>query len=719
MSPDPPPPALAAIGELVCDHLFVGTDSRRYIGSLAGGPAFNSLAEVATAGLPAFAFAAFGDDPLGHFLRQDLVARGIDVVGARPNGGLTKAVFETVRREPGQLFEETDSRFTSTCLVCGQRPPESGLARWRRHPDPNAMRDAGIGGLFFDRLTTERLQLAGEARQLGIGSALRLARIGQLRYQPATRTVAELGSFDLVLLRADVALSLQRRLDLAGPGELARLAGSRLLAISHVRGGLTVLQGDDEHNVPLPDSLLIRDEAGADDVLLAHLMLAQLTHLEPGDRSTFGSLLEQAIARATEALRYLGARGHLPVDAAPPAALREREGATLQELRSEVSLLPSCHFCLQPIGAVVARNPRAARRPGAAHNVSWLQRRMLHATERKQAIQRVRSLLQLGGTCFVVGSGGSYPVASFVSLALDHHSEAFARPIRPFDYIRLGKPSDSVVVISYSGATPDCEEVIRAARRLGVRRIALLTAATDPPLAQLLDPSVDSLISYGNPEAGGVTERGFISIAGTVAPAALWTAAVSPREEIVALARDLERVVESDTKSAERLARAIESEVPIAFFGGGLAWPALHDIESKFVEGDLGEFQVHEAKDFSHGRFISVLAPERTRRMAVLFGIGPPSDYEVLLQNTLRDSGGEEFLPVGLFTERPGLPGALEMLVRVQHFTEHCAQRLGRDISRPDWIPPAGLELYRWSGGLAEGLEDGDHWGTAQLGLMP
>jgi hypothetical protein len=208
------------------------------------------------------------------------------------------------------------------------------------------------------------------------------------------------------------------------------------------------------------------------------------------------------------------------------------------------------------------------------------------------------------------------------------------------------------------------------------------------------------VISYGHPDAAGNTERGFVSIAGTVSPAALWTAAVSPRSEIVELARDLPTAVAEDLKAAERLAAAIEAEAPVAVFGGGLAWPAMHDMESKFVEGDLGELQVHEAKDFSHGRFVSVLTPERSQRMAVLFGVGPPSDYEVLLQDTLQESAGEDFLPVALLTERPGLPGALELLSRVQFFATHCAQLLGRDISRPEWIPPAGLELYRWRGGL-------------------
>lgn len=697
--------AFAAVGELICDHIFAGPEEdRRYIGSIGGGSAFNALAEVAACGSRSFAIAVSGEDRISTFLRDDLAAAGVDVGLVRPNGGHTKIVFELLAQETSESLEGAENRFTSTCPVCRWRRPESSVARWRKSVEVSALREREIEVLLMDRLTAERFELATEAAQVGIRSALHLSRLGHLRYLPATQTVSELRAFDTVLLSFEVATSLKRRLRLEDRGfdEIASLIGSRFMAVSHGRAGMEVHHRGRSVFYEFPQPHPVVDDAGLTDVFLAHFLLACQQHegLPPWPDG-LSSMTRQRIVASLECI---GARGHLPAPPLPPE-LAQRVGQTLEELVGELDPVRPCHFCgHRPATPVRASTRKSGRRPGAADAVGWLRRRMLHATERGEALQGCRQLLRSGGSCFVVGSGGSYPVASFVSLALDHHSDVFAKPIRPFDYVRLAKPSDLVVVVSYSGSTPDCAEVIRRAKALGVGRVALLTAAANPPLASALDlKGADLVISYGNPEAEGGGERGFVSIAGTVAPAALWTAAVSPRAALVDIAHEFKRIVNDDAEAATVLAKAIELEHPVAIFGGGLAWPAMHDLESKFVEGDIAEFQVHEAKDFSHGRFVSVLDPERTPRVALLFGVGEPTEYEELLDKTLRDAGDPGFGPLHLVTPRPDMPGALELMVRVQFLAARCARLLGRDISRPEWIPPAGLDLYRWNQGLGGG----------------
>jgi sugar/nucleoside kinase (ribokinase family)/fructoselysine-6-P-deglycase FrlB-like protein len=696
-------PVFAAVGELICDHVFTGPqEERRYLGSFGGGSAFNTLVEAASCGARSFAIAASGEDQIGTFVRDALAAVGVDIGLVRPNGGHTKVAFELLTQGMSGSLEGAENRFTSTCPVCRWRRPESSVARWRGSLEVSALRERGIEMLLMDRLTAERFQLATEAAQVGIRSALHLGRLGHLRYLPATQTVSELRAFDTVLLSLEVAVSLKRRLGLEGRGfeEIASLIEARFMAVSRGREGVEVHHRGRSVFFEFPQPHPVVDGAGLDDVLFAHFLLACRQDLGSMPPWSDG-LTPLARERLAALLDRIGARGHLPT-IPPPLELAQRIGWGLEELRNELNPARACHFCghrRTPPSRPSVRKP--GRRPGAADAVGWLRRRMLHATERGEALEGCRQLLRSGGSCFVVGSGGSYPVASFISLALDHHSDVFAKPIRPFDYVRLAKRSDLVVVVSYSGSTPDCAEVISRAKVLGVGRIVLLTAATDPPLASSLDlGGADSVISYGNPEVEGRGERGFVSIAGTVAPAALWAAAVSSRAALVDIAHEFKRIINDDVKAATLLAKAIELEHPVAIFGGGLAWPAMHDLESKFVEGDIAEFQVHEAKDFSHGRFVSVLDPERTPRVALLFGVGAPTEYEELLDRTLRDSGNPGFGPLHLVTPRAGMAGALELLVRVQFLAERCARLLGRDISRPEWIPPAGLDLYRWNQGL-------------------
>jgi hypothetical protein len=47
--------------------------------------------------------------------------------------------------------------------------------------------------------------------------------------------------------------------------------------------------------------------------------------------------------------------------------------------------------------------------------------------------------------------------------------------------------------------------------------------------------------------------------------------------------------------------------------------------------------------------------------------------------------------------------GALELLVRVQFISAELGLLLDRDISRPEYISPGGLDLYRWSSTRALG----------------
>jgi fructoselysine-6-P-deglycase FrlB-like protein len=322
---------------------------------------------------------------------------------------------------------------------------------------------------------------------------------------------------------------------------------------------------------------------------------------------------------------------------------------------------------------------------------------MLFVAERQPAVNECRRLLDASGTAYVVGSGGSFPVALFVASALTR-AGWFAQPVRPFDYIRLAGEASVVVVITYSGRTSDAGEVIDHAHAIG-SRVVLLTSNARAPLKQKLTDE-DTLIAYGAPD--GPLERGFVSILGTVAPCALWVAASEGLEGLSVLAASLDGLVESDGRRADVVGGALRSDPSIALIGGGLAWPAIADLESKFVEARVADVQVHEAKDFSHGRFTSLLgSAEGLLKPTVVFGVGAEHPYEAVLRKVLRDQRGDETPSVSLRARGNSLTAALELLVRVQFFAQRAAAVAGVDISRPADIPEKGLALYLYEGKLA------------------
>ena len=258
------------------------------------------------------------------------------------------------------------------------------------------------------------------------------------------------------------------------------------------------------------------------------------------------------------------------------------------------------------------------------------------------------------------------------------------------DYLRTAGPTDAVIMVSYSGANADTAAVLTHARDLNVGRIALVTASVRPPLANLLGRS-DLVISHGNPRGAGSPERGFVSIAATVAPCALFAAAIAGAGELAHLHRQLPDVLEGDMALGSRLAQAMRDELALAVIGGGWAWPAMLDIESKWAEADLGGVAIHELKDFSHGRFLSVLGPQAAQ-VPLILSTGQQSEYEQLLLGVL-----DGLSPVELRTQREGPVGAFELILRSQFVAQRVADSLGRDLSRPELIPEDGLRLYRWS----------------------
>ncbi|MDO9532956.1 MAG: hypothetical protein Q7O12_12610, partial [Deltaproteobacteria bacterium] len=343
---------------------------------------------------------------------------------------------------------------------------------------------------------------------------------------------------------------------------------------------------------------------------------------------------------------------------------------------------------------------------GIKRNVGpLLLKRMFFVTERLDAITKCQNLLESEGTAYVIGTGGSYPVAAFISIVLNRHGKLFSQPMHPFNYIRIGSLSNYVIVVSYSGSTPDCGAVIRKALSMGVRNVVLLTGSGNPKLKNLLQQNDNNVISYRTPvrSAKDITieppkERGFISFAGTVSPCTLWVSAVVGSVEMANLAGELNEFynMADPIPNIAELGKLIKEKPgeTVSVLGGGFAWPAMLDIESKFVEGDLGNVMLHEVKDFSHGRFMSLLGNDNKSPIIVL-GVGPWHEYEQLVLKTVEQ--GRLIISIrSIFND---ILGSLELLVKVQFFARWLGEYFNKDISRPK-PPRAGIKLYKWKGQL-------------------
>lgn len=697
---------VAGYGELVFDHVFVKDILGwiRYEKSRGGGSLWNILADLSSLGIHTIAVGVGGDNAFGQLARSELDQLGVDVSRLHlVSSKWTRIIFELLAEtaEPSTLPRHT---FSARCLVCRETIPQQQLVRITgvlNHPE---MDWASINILCMDRLTKNRMAVVDEAHAHGVTTVLDLGRIGYLRYVPAVQTIGYISMFDVVLMPWAVAKSLRRRARLKAISNLLDIGLMSILCVTCGELGMTIYVKDSDGKLrtikilgQIPPVRL--DSAGAGDCFLSRFISGLLQHRvlkQPMEGSTV--LVEavneagrEAIKAVEGVLKTYSARGHLPFPRTDVAAyeLASFRRKSLNFLQNRLKTLDRCPFCglTRGLGKKTIGH-RRSKPIGSRGNVAQLLRRMFFSTERDEAVKQCQQLLQSPKkTAYIVGTGGSFSAATFIALLMSKECRIFAQPIRPYDYIRTAATSDCLIVVSHSGSTKDCAAAIEHAKYLGVSRIALVTRVPHAKLAELLRRE-DSVIAYGRQGP----ERGFVSIAGTVCPCALWTTAVVGAKSMVKLAQLVEKKVNGSEDAISALTATLQSCGILNVFGSGLAWPAMIDVESKFVEGGLGTAHLHESKDFSHGRFIRVFDEARSGDAKLLIRVGRKSSYEDTLAKTLGKIG--PLIPV--ISENDGVLGALEVLIEVQFIIQKLGEALGIDISRPKKIPAEGLRLYRW-----------------------
>lgn len=337
---------------------------------------------------------------------------------------------------------------------------------------------------------------------------------------------------------------------------------------------------------------------------------------------------------------------------------------------------------------MTARESQASQ---SAERVADLRARVVASVSKAGVLAGCRAVLSSLGISYVIGTGGSFSAAYFAAQAINRYGSLFAIPVYPYEYIRTARPTDSVLLISHSGSTSDISAAALHAKTLGVNRVILLTGgAANPDAARTLDPHRDVLISYGSEH--DPAERGFVSIFGTVAPCALWAATVTGDENFAELL-DYWPWIESEASSVgDQLAESLSKDDPLPVLSGGYAMPAMIDLESKFTETNLGVVMRHEVKDFSHGRFMSVLCSNRDGTPSLIIAVHRLSAYERRLSRVL-ESRGQAFRYTSHFD---GILGAFELMVAVQFITERIGASKGIDISKPGDIREQGLDLYKY-----------------------
>jgi fructoselysine-6-P-deglycase FrlB-like protein len=301
-----------------------------------------------------------------------------------------------------------------------------------------------------------------------------------------------------------------------------------------------------------------------------------------------------------------------------------------------------------------------------------------------------RELLELSGPGYVIGTGGSFVVASFIAQLISKNKKNIVLPIKPFDFIRMGFNVPFAILISNSGKTPDIMSAFKQAQNMGIPKVLLISGNKQLESMDILRKDNDILLYTGANE-----DRGFLSVLGVIIPCFLsW--AVSEeiwfKDEGYRYFNDL--YLKSEIKvnnNFSKYKRNVDFKISgrkSIILGGGFAWPAMLNIESKMVESNFGRPQISEIKDYSHGRFVSSMDQNV---LAIVCGMPDDKEFRDFLIERLKDRNDV----IEINSEEDGPIGSLELLLQSEHLMRCFTEKENIDISKPK-IPRKGLELYKY-----------------------
>lgn len=664
------------------DHVFLGADdNKQYLFSRGGGSSGNIAANLSSSGLDVSVCGTSGHDIWSEFFYKELELLRCKLLLTKRTGFKPMHIEQLLKPSPTEKGAyDHEFRWLSGSTALSKFEIDSEIKM--------------NGGYFVATSCGEgATTLARSLRATNTIAALDLGRSAYLRFFSATRLASALSAFDIVLMPVAVFETICRRLWIDNTDRLLKLSKAlpgQVLIISNGPRPITLvdLRVEAEVMVASPFQGEVVESSGAGDALLSEVIrdlwtkgIRTRSDLSRLSFSMLEAVLNDSVPRLASVLSVFGARGH--IDNRTPSPLAHLEGSFDVELNLEANRptrgpsVKKVELNLTDLNA----------RVGAERGI-----RLAESTVGKVVSKALVDWLGDGRLVALVGTGGSYSVACVIGGCIG--ARATSIPMRPRELISSTIAFDRVLFITYSGRTPDCvsaaEALIRK-RHYDRNQLMVLTAARESEVHPTLC-RIGVVASYWS--EGMKREKGFISFFATIGPSMLSVLAFRGFEAAFAIASlQLER--SRDQEKVEKASALIARSDVLHIIYDSKVWPAAVDIESKFCEGGLMPVILHESKDFSHGRFMSLVGRQS---YALILQASHRWDYQSALVRVVRDILGED----NVLVVRSGLESpeaTLDLLLHSHLIVKAVAKRLGIDISRPTRggrLPSGALELYKW-----------------------
>jgi hydroxymethylpyrimidine pyrophosphatase-like HAD family hydrolase len=290
----------------------------------------------------------------------------------------------------------------------------------------------------------------------------------------------------------------------------------------------------------------------------------------------------------------------------------------------------------------------------------------------------------------MLGSGGSYSVASFAAFLHELNTGRLATASTPLDYMTLPLRDAAVMCFTASGRNKDiCAAFDEAAQREAKPLIGLVMREASPLHDLASHFGYSRVVSF----ASDKFEDGFLAVASLLASSVVLLRAYRALiGEISSLPPSLgELIARTASVPLEDVLRHVEGALVPAttslLYSSSLR-PASVDTESRFVEAALGNIHGTDFRNFGHGRHHWFA--KRLNETGIVALVG--DDQEALATRTL------ELIPEPVPIARIDFRGpkdeqALAGLVTSLHIAAAAGRLRGIDPGKPG-VPEFGRRLY-------------------------
>lgn len=299
-----------------------------------------------------------------------------------------------------------------------------------------------------------------------------------------------------------------------------------------------------------------------------------------------------------------------------------------------------------------------------------------------------------------IGSGGSSIPSEYTKTIINNTFGVDIQTMFPKEYLETNTEKYmehlNIICFSYSGSSPEIVQLLNGK----YNKVYIVTKANEDDLKiSLKENNVDiskiRIISYNNESS---KERGFLSIEGIIVPALIMHMLVEKKkkDDILELfkkqfEKQKEKVENYFKENMEVLKKAFKKNNIIDIYYDNYTKPIMCDLESKIVETGIFRCTIHEKKNFSHGRFITL---EKY-----------PSDVQIYLKlkkDTKYDNELLKYLKIYsknliiLEADEENDNGILELLIYSQLFIYEISKLIKRDLSNPDYSEDS-MKIYRYN----------------------